>query len=710
MLQQPADANPPSRKDYAEIVEDLDAGVGRILDALEVRGLAQKTLVVFISDNGGEWLSRNAPFFHRKDTVWEGGIRVPAIFRWTSTLPAGRTLSQVGITMDFTATAVALAGGSTTDSRFDGIDLLPILRGTAPPSREDALLARGSCARSAAGGAERRLETHHRWLEATAVRRQPRSGRARRSRRRAPGSCADPQGNVRDVGEGRRRRSGEDTEDIKRSQTRMVMSDNSRKVPGIRWWPAAVIALAGACALGWVWLPEGADRQSRVMSTFPIAFATLLLLAIWLIFFSRLSRSRRRWAALFVVATVAAAAATLRIRGVTGDLVPILEWRWASREPPALKLEPLREGPAATGDAPAAAPASTAPAETTSPRVSAAPAVVDPPVSSPATGDYPQFLGAARNGSVAGVRLADDWTARPPRLVWRRPIGAGWSGFAVPRGLAITQEQRGTREMVVAYNLVDGTPRWSHGDEADYESTIAGDGPRATPTISRGRVFTLGSTGLLNCLDLETGKAIWRRDIGADNESPQPDFGRSQLATRRRRFDRRQRRRAVRSLPGCLSSRFRRARLAGRRRCRELQLAGPRDARRRAADRRAQSVERRRPRSRDGPRAVESSLAAHGADRRRAARRVRQSRPAVGGVRRGQSPPADLARRRRRQPDARLGEHAPQGEVHQPGPARRVRATDSTMACWCAWIRQPANGGGRAGDTATARRSSSATA
>ena len=132
-----------------------------------------------------------------------------------------------------------------------------------------------------------------------------------------------------------------------------------------------------------------------------------------------------------------------------------------------------------------------------------------------------------RNGAVAGVRVADDWAARPPKQVWRRPIGAGWSGFAVAGGLAVTQEQRGNREMVVAYSLADGSPRWSHGDEAHYESTIAGEGPRATPTISRGRVFTLGSTGLLNCLDLETGKAIWRRDIAADNDSPPPDFGRS---------------------------------------------------------------------------------------------------------------------------------------------------------------------------------------
>jgi arylsulfatase A len=133
MAQWPADVDAPSRQDYAEIVEDLDAGIGRILEALEARGLASNSLVVFTSDNGGEWLSRNTPFFHRKDTVWEGGIRVPAIFRWPAALPAGRSLSQVGITMDLTVTIAALAGGATTEPGFEGIDLLPILRGSAPP-------------------------------------------------------------------------------------------------------------------------------------------------------------------------------------------------------------------------------------------------------------------------------------------------------------------------------------------------------------------------------------------------------------------------------------------------------------------------------------------------------------------------------------------------------------------------------------------------
>ncbi len=294
--------------------------------------------------------------------------------------------------------------------------------------------------------------------------------------------------------------------------------------PGIRWWPAALVALASAFAIGWVWFIGDRDGQERVMLTFPIAFATLLLLAVWLVFFSRLPWSRRRRAIGVAFAALAVAVATLRIRGVTGDLVPILEFRWTSRAAPALNLEP----PAETAASPVAAPSSTSKAEAPAPTPALpipAPVAASAAVSTAA--DYPQFLGADRDGTVKGVRLADDWAKKPPRLVWRHAIGAGWSGFAVARGLAVTQEQRGSREMVVAYNLSDGAPKWSHADEAHFESTIAGDGPRATPTISNGRVFTLGSTGLLNCLDLETGKVIWRRDIAADHQSPQPDFGRS---------------------------------------------------------------------------------------------------------------------------------------------------------------------------------------
>jgi arylsulfatase A-like enzyme len=130
MLQQPSDPNPPTRKDYIEIVEDADAGVGQVLAALERHGIARNTLVIFVSDNGGEWLSRNAPFFDRKDTLWEGGIRVPAILRWPGVLPAGKTAPQVAITMDLSATILAAVGADTRDAKLEGIDLVPLLKGS----------------------------------------------------------------------------------------------------------------------------------------------------------------------------------------------------------------------------------------------------------------------------------------------------------------------------------------------------------------------------------------------------------------------------------------------------------------------------------------------------------------------------------------------------------------------------------------------------
>jgi arylsulfatase A-like enzyme len=131
MMQHPSDDDAPVRADYVAIMEDFDREIGKVLDAVKAQGLERNTLVIFTSDNGGEWLSRNDPLFHRKDTVWEGGIRVPAIIRWPGVVPADRVSSQVAITMDLTATMLALAGVNRADLRLEGIDLLPSLtRGT----------------------------------------------------------------------------------------------------------------------------------------------------------------------------------------------------------------------------------------------------------------------------------------------------------------------------------------------------------------------------------------------------------------------------------------------------------------------------------------------------------------------------------------------------------------------------------------------------
>jgi arylsulfatase A-like enzyme len=117
-----------TREEYVKMLESADAGIGRILATLDRLGLRDDTLVIFTSDNGGEWLSRMDPLFHRKTTLWEGGIRVPCILRWPKKLPAGQVSAQAAITMDLTATILAAAGvRPNAEAPLDGINLVPLL-------------------------------------------------------------------------------------------------------------------------------------------------------------------------------------------------------------------------------------------------------------------------------------------------------------------------------------------------------------------------------------------------------------------------------------------------------------------------------------------------------------------------------------------------------------------------------------------------------
>jgi arylsulfatase A-like enzyme len=120
-----------TRRDYAAMLEKVDEGVGILLDELKRQGQLDNTLFVLSSDNGGERLSDTTPFFHHKQTLWEGGIRVAGLMRWPGgQLPAGKVTSQAAITMDLSATFAAVA--SVKAENFDGINLLPILRGEQP--------------------------------------------------------------------------------------------------------------------------------------------------------------------------------------------------------------------------------------------------------------------------------------------------------------------------------------------------------------------------------------------------------------------------------------------------------------------------------------------------------------------------------------------------------------------------------------------------
>jgi arylsulfatase A-like enzyme len=120
-----------SLKIYASMVKSMDAGIGRVLQALRRAGLDRRTLVIFTSDNGGERYSFNWPFAFQKFYLWEGGIRVPAIVRWPGTIPSGHISDQPVITMDWTATILAVTG-TTPDAAYplDGEDVMPVCKGT----------------------------------------------------------------------------------------------------------------------------------------------------------------------------------------------------------------------------------------------------------------------------------------------------------------------------------------------------------------------------------------------------------------------------------------------------------------------------------------------------------------------------------------------------------------------------------------------------
>jgi outer membrane protein assembly factor BamB len=126
--------------------------------------------------------------------------------------------------------------------------------------------------------------------------------------------------------------------------------------------------------------------------------------------------------------------------------------------------------------------------------------------------DFPQFLGLERSGWISRPELARDWQNNPPRLLWRRPVGAGWSAFSAVNGFAVTMEQRGNEECVTCYEIETGKPVWSHAIEGRHESVLGGIGPRSTPTIHEGRIYVLSATSVLQCLD-GNGKPIWSENL-----------------------------------------------------------------------------------------------------------------------------------------------------------------------------------------------------
>ncbi len=243
-----------------------------------------------------------------------------------------------------------------------------------------------------------------------------------------------------------------------------------------------------------------------------------------------------RLATMVIAILIGCGAWTLvRTSGVSSESIADLHWRWTpTPEERLLALE--RDAPELAPGAPAAA-ATPEPAAGRAPEKVAA-ATPENRIEKPVdTGPVPDpapaklsalwagFRGPRRDGVISGATIEADWSRTPPVEVWRRPIGPGWSSFAVAGDFVYTQEQRGEEEVVSCYRLGTGRLVWRHRDPVRFYESNGGAGPRATPAVHDGRVYTLGATGILNALDARTGAVAWSRNAAADTGAPMPGWG-----------------------------------------------------------------------------------------------------------------------------------------------------------------------------------------
>ena len=272
-----------------------------------------------------------------------------------------------------------------------------------------------------------------------------------------------------------------------------------------------------------------------------------LVFVAWAVASRRMTDGLRR--ALMVAAILLSCGAftLLRTGGVSGTGGSDFGWRW-SPSPEERLLSRANDAPTATPPLRAAAET---PGQRPAPEAGREPAAAKPPADpartpqgpggaqagrepvspapSPAAVErvavWPGFRGPDRDGIARGTRIETDWSRFPPVALWRRPIGPGWSSFAVSGDLLFTQEQRGEQEIVACYKVTTGEPVWQHRDAVRFWESNGGAGPRATPTLGNGRVYSLGATGILNVLNAGDGSAVWSRHVASETGTTVPTWG-----------------------------------------------------------------------------------------------------------------------------------------------------------------------------------------
>jgi hypothetical protein len=301
---------------------------------------------------------------------------------------------------------------------------------------------------------------------------------------------------------------------------------------------AAIVLMAAAVFAARLVVDESIRGAGQRMLMFVLAVPVLsVALVMWAAATRHLSNTARRAWMVVAIALGCVPFAIVRTAGVRGAGFE-LHWRWtptpeerllaqaqdapkpvtaiaAQAAPPANPVEVAKPASSANRTASAAPNARVAPNAPAAPNASAAPNAPE----------WPGFRGANRDDVVGGTRINTDWSASPPVELWRKPIGPGWSSFAVDGDLLYTQEQRGEEELVTCYRASTGDLVWRHSDRLRFYESNGGPGPRGTPTIAAGRVYAVGATGIVKALDARTGARIWSRDGLADTARTLPEWG-----------------------------------------------------------------------------------------------------------------------------------------------------------------------------------------
>jgi outer membrane protein assembly factor BamB len=140
---------------------------------------------------------------------------------------------------------------------------------------------------------------------------------------------------------------------------------------------------------------------------------------------------------------------------------------------------------------------------------------------------WTDFRGPNRDGRYAAAEIRTNWPREGLPQLWKQPVGGGYASFVVAEGRAFTIEQRRDREVLAAYDVQTGRELWTNGWPADFQESMGGDGPRATPTYHEGRIYALGAEGELRVLDASKGTIVWRHNILTENGARNLTWGMS---------------------------------------------------------------------------------------------------------------------------------------------------------------------------------------